>query len=134
VAENVWLGRLPTRAELDRHAIAAIIDMTAELPVASAGRGYVNLPALDLVPPDAATLAQAAREIEGASAQGRVLVCCALGYSRSAAGIAAWLIATGRAAGVDAAVARIAQARPDVVLGEALRDQVTAAAGRQALP
>ena len=44
-------------------------------------------------------------------ARGPVLVCCALGYSRSACAVAAWLLATGRAATVDAALARVRAAR-----------------------
>ena len=55
--------------------------------------------------------------IERLRARGPVLVCCALGYSRSACAVAAWLLATGRAATVDAALARIQAARAHVVLG-----------------
>jgi len=46
-----------------------------------------------------------------------VLVCCALGYSRSACAVAAWLLATHRVASVDAAVLRVREARAEVVLG-----------------
>jgi protein-tyrosine phosphatase len=49
------------------------------------------------------------------------LVCCALGYSRSAAAAAAWLVAKGRASSVDAAIASIQERRRKVVLTEAHR-------------
>jgi protein-tyrosine phosphatase len=47
-----------------------------------------------------------------------VLVCCALGYSRSAAAAAAWLITSGRAHNASTAVAQLRLARPQLVLGE----------------
>jgi protein-tyrosine phosphatase/membrane-associated phospholipid phosphatase len=130
VADDVWIGRLPTPADLDRYAIAAIVDMNAELPVAAAGRVYVNLPVLDLVPPDPPMLAVAATEIERLRSRGPVLVCCALGYSRSASAVAAWLVTTGRAADVDAAVELVRQARPAIVLGATHRAQVVDAIRR----
>jgi protein-tyrosine phosphatase len=45
-----------------------------------------------------------------------VFVCCALGYSRSAAAVATWLVMSGRARSVDAAIERVRLARPQVVL------------------
>jgi protein-tyrosine phosphatase len=45
-----------------------------------------------------------------------VLVCCALGYSRSACATAAWLLATERATTVDIALDIIRAARANVVL------------------
>ena len=73
---------------------------------------------LDLVAPDAASVERAAHEIERLRAQGPVLVCCALGYSRSACAIAAWLVASGRAAGAEQAFARVRSARAEIVLHE----------------
>ena len=58
---------------------------------------------------------------------GPVLVCCALGYSRSAAAAAAWLLVTGRAADADAAIARVREVRPHLVLGAAARSSIAAA-------
>jgi protein-tyrosine phosphatase len=71
---------------------------------------------LDLVRPDTATLARAAEAIERLRVRGPVLVCCALGYSRSACVAAAWLLATGRVRDVDAAIAVVRRARAAVVL------------------
>ncbi|HUR80439.1 MAG TPA: dual specificity protein phosphatase family protein, partial [Thermoanaerobaculia bacterium] len=67
--------------------------------------------------PDAETLRAAATAIEEVHAHGRVLVCCALGYSRSAAAVAAWLLMTRRAASAEEAAAIVRRARPYVVLG-----------------
>jgi len=47
------------------------------------------------------------------------LVCCAAGYSRSAAAVAAWLVASGRAASVDESIAWIRARRPRIALGPA---------------
>ncbi|MGE8328978.1 phosphatase PAP2/dual specificity phosphatase family protein [Pseudomonas urmiensis] len=77
---------------------------------------YKSLPTLDLVIPDAALLRQAAETIEQLHHRGPVLVCCALGYSRSASAVAAWLLHSGRCADISEAEARIRQARPGVVL------------------
>jgi protein-tyrosine phosphatase len=74
---------------------------------------------LDLVLPDRASLADAARAIESLRARGPVLVCCALGFSRSACAIAAWLTSTGRASDAEQAIARLRNARGDVVLHDA---------------
>ena len=48
---------------------------------------------------------------------GPVLVCCALGYSRSAVAAAAWLIAAGHATDTEDALAQVRRARPQVVVG-----------------
>jgi hypothetical protein len=44
-----------------------------------------------------------------------VLVCCALGVTRSATAVAAWLVATGRARDAESAFERIREARPQIV-------------------
>ena len=54
---------------------------------------------------------QAAEAIERLRTQGPLLVCCALGRSRSAASLATWLLRSGRATDVDAAAG--------IVLGQA---------------
>lgn len=122
VCDGVSLGRLPG----GKADFAAIVDLCAELPGRRAG-AYVALPMLDLVPPTPADLRDAARAIEQARRHGTVLVCCALGYSRSAAAAAAWLLATGRARDADDAIARVREARPHLVLGAAARSSIAAA-------
>jgi hypothetical protein len=124
VVDDVWIGRLPSVRKLDGTGVAGIVDMCAELPIDAAGRRYVNHATLDLVPVDAATLSAAAATIERLRRQGPVLVCCALGYSRSAAALAAWLVATGRAASPEAAIAKLTAVRPTIVLSDAHRAQL----------
>ena len=84
------------------------------LPVTS--RRIAAFPVLDLTLPPADVLAGASAAIESLRGDGPVLVCCALGYSRSACAVAAWLLATGRVPSVDAAFQRIRAARAQIVL------------------
>jgi protein-tyrosine phosphatase len=122
ICDGVWLGRAPwPRAARD---FAEIVDLCAELRAGSRA-----VPMLDLVTPTPEKLARAAAEIELARAEGRVLACCALGYSRSAAAVAAWLLTTGRAASVDEAVAEIRRARPRIVLDIGARAAIAQATG-----
>ncbi|MDD1016360.1 phosphatase PAP2/dual specificity phosphatase family protein [Pseudomonas rubra] len=115
VCDGVYLGRIPGKGEAAH--FAAIVDLCAELPAAVApGHAYCALPSLDLVVPTAERCREAALAIEQLRAQGPVLVCCALGYSRSASAVAAWLVLSGRCANAAQAQQRISQARPGVVL------------------
>ena len=116
VADGVWIGRTPTARDLAATPTASIVDLAAELSLPRATSAAAVFPVLDLTLPPARTLADAAHAIERMRARGPVLVCCALGYSRSACAVAAWLLATGRAATVDAAFARVQAAREHVVL------------------
>ncbi|MFG0586193.1 phosphatase PAP2/dual specificity phosphatase family protein [Pseudomonas sp. zjy_9] len=115
VVDGIHLGRLPAAGDLDDYA--ALVDLCAELPAAPGTLAYCSLPTLDLVAPDAATCRHAAEAIERLRHQGPLLVCCALGYSRSATAVAAWLLHSGRCSDVHSAVELIRQARPQVVLG-----------------
>ena len=116
IADGVWLGRLPTARELGRSSFAFVVDMTAELPISPGDRALAVFPVLDLTPPSPATLAAATEAIERLRGKGPLLVCCALGYSRSACAVAGWLLATDRAITVDGALKMIRAARTDVVL------------------
>jgi membrane-associated phospholipid phosphatase len=123
IRDDVWLGRIPwPRAALD---FARIVDLCAELPGVPRSR---VIPTLDLIVPAPELLARAAAEIEQARSAGRVLVCCALGYSRSAAAVATWLVSTRRAPSVDAAIAEIRCARPRIALDAGARAAIVEAA------
>ena len=73
--------------------------------------------------------ARAVNAIDAARRNGRVLVCCALGYSRSATAVVAWLLHSGRERDLDSAIARVRQARPQMVLGHAQRQALAAMHG-----
>lgn len=122
VVDNVWLGRLPTPAELDASPFAAVLDLCAELSLDGRSlAAYQSLPLLDLCAPSPAQCLAAAQAIEHQRQYGPLLVCCALGYSRSATAIAAWLLHSGRAATVDSALVQLRRARPQIVLHAAHR-------------
>ncbi len=114
LTEDVALGRFPSRKTAA--GFATIIDLSAELPGVPGRDAYASIPMLDLATPEPARLRAAAMAIEAARGRGPVLVNCALGYSRSAAAVATWLIISGKAEGADAAVAAIRSVRPHIVL------------------
>lgn len=116
VLPDLWLGRLPGAADLAARPGLGVLDLCAELPCAATDRPYVSLPLLDLIAPSAEQCRCAAGLIDSLREEGPVLVCCALGYSRSATVVCAWLIISGRARTPEGAVALVREARPEVVL------------------
>ncbi|MER9140802.1 phosphatase PAP2/dual specificity phosphatase family protein [Mesorhizobium sp. M0830] len=96
VADGVFLGRFPTASEAN--SLGTVIDLAAELekPAGAVCR-WISVPMIDLLPPPAAIQQKAASALENARRNGTVLVCCALGFQRSASVVAEWLVATGRA-------------------------------------
>lgn len=120
IIDNVWLGRIPTKRSLSK--FNTLVDLCAELPINPHGKQYRSFPVLDLTAPSRRTCYAAAHSIEEMRQHGPVLVYCALGYSRSATAVAAWLLETGRNANLDEALACIRQAHPNVVLKQAHRE------------
>jgi protein-tyrosine phosphatase/membrane-associated phospholipid phosphatase len=127
----LWLGRMPTAAQARALGVTHLVDVCAELP-APHSIPTLCVPVLDLIPADATMLSDVATAIQTqldaaqAGGDGKVLVCCALGYSRSAAAVAAWMLRHGHASDVDIAIARLREARPCVVLHDAHRLALTA--------
>jgi 1-acyl-sn-glycerol-3-phosphate acyltransferase len=130
IADGVWLGRLPTRSEREAFGISSIVDLCSELPVQIDHVEYRSVPVLDLTVLTTAQLDRAVAAIEGFHTNRPTLVCCALGYSRSAAAVAAWLMKTGRAASLDNAVAMIRKRRKCIVLAAPPRAQEESIAAR----
>jgi Dual specificity phosphatase, catalytic domain len=121
VGDGVFLGRIPLAQESAR--FRAVVDVSAELPGADRER-WLCIPMLDLVPPSAPQLRRAADSIAVARANGPVLVCCALGYSRSAAAVATWLLLSRTSDTIAEAIARIRGVRPRIVIDAGLRSAI----------
>ncbi len=137
VTREIYLGRRLTAAEVAKLiplGIVAVVDATAEYPESDRMRrlNYLNLPMLDLTPPTVAQLQQAAEFIRLHASYGKVYVHCALGRSRSAAIVAAFLLASGDAKSVEEALDLVRRARPQVVLHE--KHAAVLRAFRAALP
>lgn len=128
VLPGVWLGRMPTMSEAQQYD--AILDLCAELPFPYSGKAlltpargmtegklkwYQPMPMLDLCLPDEQDCLEAVRRLECLRTSGTLLVCCALGYGRSALVLAAWLLLSGRAGSALDAAKMIAAVRPKVV-------------------
>jgi len=95
VSDGVFLGRFPTASEAN--GFGTVIDLAAELErPRGASCCWISLAMLDLVAPPADKLAEAVPAIEAARKRGTVLICCALGFQRSATVAMEWLVATGR--------------------------------------
>ncbi|HVK55102.1 MAG TPA: phosphatase PAP2/dual specificity phosphatase family protein [Burkholderiales bacterium] len=124
VLPGLWLSRAPSRAELDRLKPAALVDCCAELPIGPAGIPVYAVPMLDLLIPEWAQIDQGVAAISQARQVGCTLVFCALGYSRSAIIVVAWLVRQGHASDIDEAIALVRRARPEVVLPPAYRAQL----------
>jgi hypothetical protein len=96
IADGVFLGRFPRSSECSSYG--SVIDLAAEFERPGATTAsWVSIAIMDLVTPSAPDLERAAQAIEAARKRGTVLVCCALGFQRSAGAVAHWLVSTGRA-------------------------------------
>ncbi len=120
VAPSLLIGRTLTEAEAAealKQGVTAVLDLTAEFSEAAAFRDtrYRNLPILDLTAPTQDQLHEAAAFIAEESASGTVYVHCKIGYSRSAAVVGAYLLASGLASTIDEAVEILREARPSIV-------------------
>ena len=117
VEPGIWLGRIPAPGQAEQ--FQAQLDLCAELPARAQAKAYHALPLLDLSVPSSAACLEAAQAIETLRTHGSLLVYCALGYSRSATAVAAWLLHSGRCRDVAEALAHLRRARPQVVLSDA---------------
>lgn len=132
VVEGLYLGRLPRRGEIDRLKNFAVIDLTAEFSLCRGSHSitYLNIPMLDLAVPEAAALRAAAQFIDEQIILRPVYVHCALGLSRSASVVAAWLVRVQRVGDAGAALRQLREIRPGVTWSPAHIAAITAAADR----
>ena len=116
IMDNVYLGRIASHNTLQTKRIVSIVDLCAELPIGQFNGYYSLIPVLDMTPLSIEQCQRAAEKIDQFQKQGSVLVCCALGYSRSATAVIAWLLLTKRAANVEDAITKVKTARCSVVI------------------
>lgn len=114
IYNGVALGRFPGKTV----GQAAVLDLTAEFHKGNRKTiCWETYPLMDLVAPEVRDIRQAVINLRQLNkANDTVLVCCALGLSRSATVLAAWLLSEGYALSVSQAVALIKSQRPQVVL------------------
>lgn len=121
VVRGVIIGRKLHDAEAAKaieEGVTAVLDLTAEFSEARPFLNvrYLNVPILDLTAPSQEQLRQMAAFIGRESENGIVYVHCKIGYSRSAAAIAAYLLTSGQAANVDEALHMLRGVRPSIVV------------------
>jgi len=121
IASGVWIGRAPYASECAKLGMLSVVDLTAELPYDGSVENYRGVPMLDLMVPTVGELDAAVSAIGELSANRPTLVFCALGYSRSATAVVAWLVASGASESIEAAISKLLRARPRVRLSEAHR-------------
>ena len=114
VYDGVALGCFPDKAV----GHAAVLDLTAEFHKGCRkAEHWEAYPLMDLVVPGVRDIRQVVVKLSQLQqVHESVLVCCALGLSRSATVVAAWLLSEGHAGSVTQAVALIKSRRPQVVL------------------
>ena len=118
---RVWIGRVLADAEAGeaiKAGVTAVLDLTAEFSESQPFRTlrYLNLPILDLTAPTQEQLAAAVEFIKSEPEHGIVYVHCKIGYSRSAAAVAAYLLDSGLAADADSSLAQLRAVRPSLVV------------------
>ncbi|MWP62894.1 phosphatase PAP2/dual specificity phosphatase family protein [Gilliamella sp. Pas-s25] len=116
ICDNVYLGRMPANNALQLNNFISIVDLCAELPITQFKGNYHLIPVLDMTPLTIKQCQDVAEIIEQYHQQGRLLVCCALGYSRSATAIIAWLLLTKRVPSLDTAIAMVKARRSTIVI------------------
>ena len=121
VLPQLWIGRKLRDAEAlgaVEGGVTAVLDLTAEFDEAKPFLtvAYRNIPVLDLTAPTQQQLHEMADFIEQHAANGVVYVHCKIGYSRSAAAVAAYLLRSGQFAGLDEVASKLRSIRPSIVI------------------
>ncbi|ENX41372.1 phosphatase PAP2/dual specificity phosphatase family protein [Acinetobacter sp. NIPH 2100] len=119
---DLYLGRIPTTKHSKQYH--AVFDCCAELP-ANNDHHYEKYSTLDLIPIQSAQLLEAAKKFDHfiqpliqANEPQKLLIFCALGYSRSCSILIAWLLQQGYVKTTTEAISLIQKSRPWIVLSE----------------
>jgi protein-tyrosine phosphatase len=129
VLPGLYFGRWPRGDDLASCRPLAVLDLTAEFSaprIAKLGN-YGNVPILDLTTPEPPALQSAVEFIDKYIQQGPVYVHCALGFSRSATVVAAWLVRSKRFATPEEAMGHLAAQRCGVTWSPAHITAITEA-------
>jgi protein-tyrosine phosphatase len=121
VTPQLWIGgKLGCRSAKKAlsSGVVSVLDLSAEFSEAKPFLeiDYRNIPVLDLTAPTQSQLVEMSTFIGKHSRSGAVYVHCKIGYSRSAAAVAAHLITSGKTKTADEALAMIRRVRPSVVI------------------
>lgn len=118
IVPGVLMGRVLTENEAAGAPAKAVLDLTAEFAEARPflGLSYRNVPILDLTGPTDEQLEEAVSFLTEQAGKGGVYVHCKIGYSRSAAVVGSYLLASGRVASVEEALTLLRAARPGIVV------------------
>ncbi|STQ91487.1 phosphatase PAP2/dual specificity phosphatase family protein [Iodobacter fluviatilis] len=120
ISRGVWLGPISAAAD---PRFKSVLDLAAEYDrQAPAEAIYHSYPLLDLQLPDQQTLQRCVHTLQ--SMPQPVLVHCALGMTRSAAVLLAWLVVSRQAKDIDEAVAFLQTKRSQFVLNSAQLNQL----------
>jgi predicted protein tyrosine phosphatase len=125
---RVWIGGVLDEREAAaavRQGVTAVLDLTAEFSEPASFRAVAckNIPILDLTAPGIAQLGEMAKFIEEEPETGIVYVHCKIGYSRTAAAAAAYLLRVGAVRTAAEAIEFLRRVRPTIVI----RPEITAA-------
>jgi len=126
VTPQIWIGGKLGRRSANRavcSGVVSVLDLSAEFSEAKPFRkiNYRNIPVLDLTAPTQSQLVEMSNFIGNRSHNGAVYVHCKIGYSRSAAAIAAYLVMSGKVKTAEEAFAMIRRVRPSVVIRPEVR-------------
>lgn len=126
---TIYLGRIPNTNQTESYQ--ALFDCCAELPLNNE-IAYQQYLSLDLIPLQANQLEQAVTQFDMLwdllnihQPEQKLLIFCALGYSRSSAILAAWLLKKNVAKTAHDAVSMIQTSRPWIVLHDAQLKELT---------
>ncbi len=131
VVPGLRIGRVLNREEANvviGQGVTAVLDLTAEFSEARplTGVEYLNLPILDLTAPTRGQLDMAVSFITRQIENGTVYVHCKIGYSRTAAVVACYLLASGKAHSPDEAMDLLRRVRPSIVIRPEARSAIVA--------
>lgn len=118
---RIWIGSVLNRREANaaiRLGVTSVLDLTAEFSAPAPFRQliYRNIPILDLTAPSLAQLDEMMTFIDRESRKGIIYVHCKIGYSRTAAAAAAYLLNSGVVSSVSEAIELLRKARPTIIV------------------